>query len=171
LADFFVEHILDLRSTTKASFEAKRRQTINEEKKLAGRNFAPAIGAVALEMHLLGAKGELAAAQYLNLENFVFQEELPVRGSVDLPPNIDVKTRSKHWMDLVIQLDDDPKKIFIHATAEDNRVRLHGWAYGEKIMKPIFHKDPAKGRPAYFVRPWALQPMQLLKDIIIDLNY
>ena len=171
MTDYFVEHVLDPRSSSKALFEAKRRQQINEQNKLTGRNSAPAFGAIALQMHLLGARGELATAQYLNLEHFVFQDELPVRGSVDLPPNIDVKTRSKHWMDLVVQLDDDPKKIFVHATAEDNRVRLHGWGYGERLMKPVFHKDPAKGRPAYFVRPWALQPMQLLKDILIDLSY
>ena len=168
---FYVDHFLDKTSTAKATAEAKRRQLVNEASGLKGRNFAPAAGDISLAMHVLGAKGELAVAEYLNIEGEVFQDQIPTRGSVDLPPNIDVKTRSRHWMDLVVQLDDSPKKIFVHATCENDFVRLHGWTYGERVMKDCFKKDPAGGRPAYFVRASVLHPMSLLKDFLVDLGY
>ena len=168
---FFADHFLDERSTAKATAEAKRRQLVNETSGLKGRNSAPANGDISLAMHVLGAKGELAVAQYLNIEDEVFQDQIPTRGSVDLPPNIDVKTRSRHWMDLVVQLDDSPKKIFVHATCENDFVRLHGWTYGERVMKDCFKQDPAGGRPAYFVRASVLHSMSLLKDFLIDLGY
>jgi hypothetical protein len=167
----YVDHLLDTPSLVKAVAEGERRQRTNEALRLTGRNLGPSTGSKALDIHVLGAKGELAVAQYLNLEVHVFKDETPNRGSVDLPPNIDVKTRSKHWMDLVIQLDDSPTKVFVHATSEDDVVRLHGWTYGGRVMKPAFHQDPAKGRPAYFVRPWALFPMNQLQAIICDLRF
>jgi len=168
---FYVDYFLDNNSVAKATREANRRQLANQTVGLKGRNSAPDSGDISLAMHVLGAKGELAVAQYLNIEHEVFKDKIPTRGSVDLPPNIDVKTRSKHWMDLVVQLDDNPKKIFVHATCEDNFVRLHGWTYGERVMKDFFRKDPAGGRPAYFVRASVLHSISLLKDFLIDLGY
>ena len=168
---FYVDHFLDEKSTLVATKEAKRRQTVNETCGLKGRNSAPASGNVSLSMHVLGAKGELAVAQYLNMEDKVFTDQIPTRGSVDLPPNIDVKTRSRHWMDLVVQLDDNPQKIFVHATTENDFVRLHGWTYGHRVMKDCFQQDPAGGRPAYFVRASVLHSMSLLKDFLVDLGY
>lgn len=168
---FFVDHCLDERSVLKATKEGQRRQLVNETSGLKGRNYAPAAGNLSLSIHLLGAKGELALAQYLNMEDEVFKDQIPTRGSVDLPPNIDVKTRSRHWMDLVVQLDDNPQKVFVHATCENNFVRLHGWTYGHRVMKDCFQQDPAGGRPAYFVRASVLHSMSLLKDILTDLRY
>jgi hypothetical protein len=167
----YIDYPLDDPSLDKAQKEAARRQLVNETCGLKGRNFAPAIGDISLSMHVLGAKGELAVAQYLNVEDEVFKDQIPTRGSVDLPPNIDVKTRSRHWMDLVVQLDDDPQKIFVHATSENDFVRLHGWTYGHRVMKPCFQQDPAGGRPAYFVRASVLHSMSLLKDFLVDLGY
>ena len=167
----YVDHLLDHISLVKAVTEGERRQRTNESLRLVGRNFGPASGSKALDIHVLGAKGELAVAQYLNLESHVFQDETPTRGSVDLPPNIDVKTRSKHWMDLVVQLDDNSSKVFVHATSENDVVRLHGWSYGNRIMKSCFVQDPAQGRPAYFVSSWALHPMGSLKEFVADLGY
>jgi len=168
---FYVDHFLDERSVQKATKEAERRQLVNESCGLKGRNSAPALGANSLSIHVLGAKGELAVAQYLNMEDEVFQDQIPTRGSVDLPPNIDVKTRSRHWMDLVVQLDDSSQKIFVHATCENDFVRLHGWTYGHRVMQDCFKQDPAGGRPAYFVRASVLHSMTLLKDFLIDLGY
>ena len=167
----YVDHCLNDLSIKKATLEAERRQRVNESFQLKGRNSAPAAGDSALRMHVLGAKGELAVAQYLNIEDEVFKDLMPSRGSIDLPPNIDVKTRSKHWMDLVVQLDDDPHKIFVHATSEDRNVRLHGWTYGSRVMKNCFQKDPANGRPAYFVASSVLHPMALLRSFLVDLGY
>jgi hypothetical protein len=63
MSDFFVSHDLDPDSLAKAVFEGERRQSINERMGLVGRNMGPASGSKALDIHVLGAKGELAAAQ------------------------------------------------------------------------------------------------------------
>ncbi len=118
-----------------------------------------------------GAIGELVVAQYLNLEHHVFAIPERLVGSVDLPPNIDVKCPSAHNRRLIIFLDDDPNKIFVLATCVEKDVWLHGWTYGHQVMKDHFIKDPVGGRPAYFVDSHALQPMQLLKDFVADLGY
>jgi len=139
--------------------EGKRRQQVNETKKLRGRNGGASIGSKALEIHLLGAAGEMAVASYLNLKNFLYLETEANRNSSDLPGDIDVKTRSKHKYDLIIQRNENPNKRFVLVTIENKQTLIHGWCYGKDGMKDEYWADPARGRPAYFV------PKNVLKDI------
>jgi hypothetical protein len=131
--------------------EALRRQRVNERKGLKGRNGGPASGDRALFFHQLGAAGELAVADYLQLREFLYQETEAKRGSSDLPPNIDIKTRSRHSYDLICQLDERPGKILVLVTIQNKTTLLHGWMKSEDAMKEQWKKDPAGGRPAYFV--------------------
>ena len=131
--------------------EALRRQRVNERKGLKGRNGGPASGDRALFFHKLGAAGELAVADYLQLREFLYQETEAKRGSSDLPPNIDIKTRSRHSYDLICQLDERPGKILVLVTIQNKTTLLHGWMKSEDAMKEQWKKDPAGGRPAYFV--------------------
>lgn len=124
-----------------------------------------------LDNDIAGAIGELAAARYLNLEQHLFVEPEQIKGSVDLPPNIDVKCPRGHNRRLIVYLNDDPNKIFVLATYEAEEVWLHGWTYGHRVMKDCFLEDPVGGRPAYFVRPCVLHPMEQLKTFLIDLGY
>lgn len=140
--------------------EATRRQGFNEEKGLKGRNGGPKQGEKALLAHKLGAAGELAVADLLGLREFLYQETEAKRGSFDLPPNIDVKTRSRHWHDLICQFDESPDKILVLVTIQDKITAIHGWIKSKDAMKSQWRKDPAKGRPAYFVPKEALQSMQ-----------
>lgn len=144
--------------------EAKRRQAINERSGLKGRNGGPEEGEKALRAHLLGAAGELAVADCLHLRRFLYQETTATRGSYDLPPNIDVKTRSAHWHDLICQLDEKPDKILVLVTIQHKQTLIHGWIKSSDAMQDQWKKDPAKGRPAYFVPKEALQPLPLLKN-------
>lgn len=139
--------------------EAARRQGINEKKRLKGRNGGPASGDKALFFHKLGAAGELAVADYLGLRSFLYQETEAKRGSVDLPPNIDIKTRSRHDYDLICQLDEKPGKILVLVTIQNKTTLLHGWIRSEDAMQRQWKKDPARGRPAYFVPQSALFPL------------
>lgn len=124
-----------------------------------------------LDNDIAGAVGELVAAQYLKLERHVFIEPEQIKGSVDLPPNIDVKCPRGHNRRLIVYLNDDPNKVFVLATYEQEEVWLHGWTYGHRVMKDYFLKDPVGNRPAYFVNSSVLHPMQLLKDFVADLGY
>jgi hypothetical protein len=142
--------------------EGMRRQQVNEAQGLRGRNGGAWKGSKALDIHLLGAAGEVAVASYLNLKHELFKERQAKRGSDDLP-GIDVKTRSKASYDLIVQKRENPKKKFVLVTIENQQTLLHGWCYGEEAMQEQYWADPARGRPAYFVPKVALHSIGSLR--------
>lgn len=145
--------------------EAARRQAENEAKKLRGRNRAPASGQKALELHVLGCTGEYAVAKYLDVTKHLFLDKRPVPGSCDLPGGIEVKTRSKHGYDLLIQLDDKPSKLFVLATYEGgSAVEIVGWTHGFNVMKSALIREFVRGRPCYAVPQKLLKPISELSN-------
>lgn len=156
-----VEFVFSEEERKQAMEEGQRRQAVNEAKGLRGRNRGAWRGDKALEIHLLGAAGEVAVASYLGMKEHLFRETEAKRGSDDLP-GIDVKTRSKSRYDLIVQRQSDPNKKFVLVTIENQRTLLHGWCYGHEAMNERYWADPAKGRPAYFVPQSALHPMETL---------
>ena len=142
-----------------ARAEGFRRQAVNEAQGLRGRNGGAWKGSKALDIHLLGAAGEVAVASYLGLKKHLFKETEAKRGSADLP-GIDVKTRSKASYDLIVQRQSDPNRKFVLVTIESQQTLIHGWCYGKDAMQSQFWKDPARGRPAYFVPQDFLYPME-----------
>lgn len=142
--------------------EGLRRQSVNEQKKLFGRNNGPRFGAKALDIHLLGAAGEMAVAAYLGMKEHLYVEREARRGADDLP-GLDVKTRSKHKYDLIVQKREDPQKKFVLVTIENQETLLHGWIQGKDAMLPEFWADPARGRPAYFAPKEILHSMESLR--------
>jgi hypothetical protein len=142
--------------------EGLRRQGVNEAKGLRGRNGGAWQGSKALDIHLLGAAGEMAVAAHLGMKSFLYKETQAKRGSDDLP-GMDIKTRSKHKYDLIVQKNEDLNKKFVLVTIEDKTTLIHGWCYGRDAMKEEFWADPARGRPAYFVGKEHLRPMETLK--------
>jgi hypothetical protein len=143
--------------------EAIRRQSQNQAHGLAGRNGGPDSGDRALQMHILGAAGELAVANYLGLREYLYAEKTPRRGSSDLPPNIDVKTRSRHYYDLICQLDESLYKILVLVTIENKTTLIHGWITSKDAMNEKWIKDPAGGRKAFFVPKPELLSIDSLK--------
>jgi hypothetical protein len=142
--------------------EGLRRQSFNESKGLRGRNGGAWKGSKALDIHLLGAAGEVAVASYLGLKSELFKETEAKKNSDDLP-GIDVKTRSKACYDLIVQRGSDPQKKFVLVTIENQQTLLHGWCYGHEALQERFWADPARGRPAYFVQQKHLRPMEDLR--------
>lgn len=145
-----------------AEQEARRRQSQNEERGLKGRNRAPAAGTKALEMHRLGCIGETAVAHYLGLEQFLFTHQQAMPGSSDLPGGIEVKTRSKHGYDLLVQLDDDPDETFVLVTHQGDTTRVIGWLRGYEAMKREYIRELVRGRPCYVVPQNKLRPLDEL---------
>jgi hypothetical protein len=145
-----------------AKQEGIRRQDVNAAKGLRGRNGGAWQGSKALDIHLLGAAGEVAVASYLGLKEHLFKETEACRGSDDLPGGIDVKTRSKSRYDLIVQKHENPSKKFVLVTIENRQTLLHGWCYGNEAMDERYWADPARGRPAYFVPQSTLHPMEAL---------
>jgi len=145
-----------------AMAEGMRRQGVNEAQGLRGRNGGAWKGSKALDIHLLGAAGEVAVASYLGMKEHLFKETEARRGSDDLP-GIDVKTRSKTRYDLIVQKNEDVRKKFVLVTIENQKTFLHGWCYGHEAMQERFWADPARGRPAYFVTKEHLRSMETLR--------
>jgi hypothetical protein len=149
----------------RARAEGFRRQSLNEKQGKKGRNNGAESGELALRHHLLGAAGEMAVAVMLGMENQLYQETEAKRGSFDLPPNIDIKTRSKHYYDLIVQLDESPDKILVLVTIENRITLIHGWIKAADAMKEQWKKDPAGGRPAYFIPKTELLSLSTLKAL------
>jgi hypothetical protein len=141
--------------------EGMRRQSVNEARGLRGRNGGASFGSKALEIHLLGAAGEMAVASHLGMKSFLYQATEAERGSCDLP-NIDVKTRSKTSYDLIVQKGESPEKKYVLVTIQNKTTLIHGWIHGGEAMQEKFWADPAKGRPAYFVPKEYLHPIDTL---------
>lgn len=141
--------------------EGERRQSVNAAQGLRGRNGGAWQGSKALDIHLLGAAGEMAVGSVLGLKHHLYKEVQAKRGSDDLP-GIDVKTRSKHSYDLIVQKNEDANKKFVLVTIEKGTTLIHGWCWGGEAMNEKFWADPARGRPAYFVPKDQLHPMETI---------
>lgn len=166
-----LEFDLDPIEFARAEAEACRRQQYNESKQIKGRNKAPKSGDEALRIHRLGCIGEMAVAKFLGVEDSVFTETTPVRGSSDLPGNIDVKTRAKHGYDLLVQIDDDPNKVFFLVTYDEKTIKLCGWIKGRYAMRSEWIREYVRGRPCYSVPQKALNdPETLPERFLIDIN-
>ena len=141
-----------------ALLEAERRQSVNEKNKTSGRNGGIENGQKALALHQIGALGEMAVASYLGLKDFLYLDKIPKKDSYDLPFGIHVKTRAKHYYDLIVQLDEKENKNFWLCTIQSGEIHIKGWIQGRFCFKPEFIKDPAGGRKAYFVPQSKLWP-------------
>jgi hypothetical protein len=148
-----------------AEAEAHRRQLQNESRGLRGRNKAPDKGEKALKMHLLGCIGEVAVADYLGLQEHLFKAQSPVPGAADLPGNIEVKTRSKHNYDLLVQISDDPNKIFVLTTHEGGEAtHIVGWIRGQDAMRKGWIREFVRGRPCYAIPQSELRPPETIVE-------
>jgi hypothetical protein len=156
-----IEFFFSEEERKQAMEEGKRRQSVNETKGLRGRNRGAARGDKALEIHLLGAAGEMAVGSYLGLKHLLYKESEAKRGSDDLP-GMDIKTRSKHSYDLIVQRNEDPHKKFVLVTIENHRTLIHGWCWGKEAMDEQYWADPARNRPAYFFPKELLHNMEEL---------
>jgi hypothetical protein len=157
-----IEFVFSEEERKQAMEEGRRRQSVNEAKGLRGRNRGAWRGDKALEIHLLGAAGEMAVAAHLGMKDHLYKENEAKRGSDDLP-GIDIKTRSKHCYDLIVQKNEDPRKKFVLVTIEKQKTLIHGWCYGEEAMQEQYWADPARGRPAFFVPKEKLRPIEELQ--------
>jgi hypothetical protein len=144
-----------------AKQEGIRRQEVNAAKGLRGRNGGAWQGSKALDIHLLGAAGEMAVASHLGMKDLLYKETEAKKGSDDLP-GIDIKTRSKHSYDLIVQKNEDPRKKFVLVTIQDQTTLIHGWCWGGEAINEKFWADPARGRPAYFVPKENLHSMETI---------
>jgi hypothetical protein len=97
------------------------------------------------QLHIEGALGELALAKHLGW----YWSKGIFRG--DDVHNFQVRTRSKHYYDLILHPDDPDDKNFYLVTGVNGEYRIRGWIKGIDGKQDKHWKDPAGGRPAFFV--------------------
>ena len=151
--------------------EANRRQSYNEKRNIKGRDGGLDKGNKAYMLHILGAAAEMAVASYLGAEEYLFLEEVPVKGSCDIP-GIDVKCRSEHHYDLLLFPDEDhAKKIYVLVTISKKKTYMHGFMHGKDAPREWSEKEYAPGRLRFAIKQSSLRPMELLKQIYRPEDY
>lgn len=109
-------------------------------------------------VHIEGACGEMAVAKLLNI---YWTGNLNRLRDADVG-KLEVRTRSNHDYDLLLHKTDDPDASWILVTGKAPVFVVHGWIAGRAGMMKEYWKDPAKGRPAYFVPKSELEPIESL---------
>lgn len=126
---------------------------------LAGRK--PAHGAKignSTWLHMVGARGELAFAKAMGL---LWTGHVDVFHEVADVGDFEVRTRTKHWHDLIVRPCDPPRNFALVTT--ESRLGpyvVHGWISMQSAKQDRFLKIHG-GRPAaYFVPSAALNAFQ-----------
>lgn len=71
-----------------------------------------------------------------------------------------VRTRSKHWYDLLIRKDDPPNKRYVLVTGTTPHFQVWGWLWGYEAQQEEYLREINNDRPAqYFVPKSALRPI------------
>lgn len=104
------------------------------------------------QLHISGALGEKALAKYLGIY-------WSGKGQMRAPDvgNVDVRTRSEDWHDLIIHPNDPDDRTFYLLTGNNGTYTVHGCIQAKDAKVKDFWKDPAGGRPAYFIPQSALK--------------
>lgn len=112
------------------------------------------------DLHIEGAAGELAVAKAIGV--YYPASVDTYRDEPDLPPDIEVRTRSRQYYDLIVRSDDDPFKRYVLVTGRSPELTVRGWIYGNHAMNPSWVKTYGNRPPAFFVPQTHLNPVEAL---------
>lgn len=103
------------------------------------------------QLHIEGCLGEFALAKFLGINwSGVGKLRAPDVGEMD------VRTRSRDDYELILHPEDPGDRIFWLLTGVNGTYCVRGWCHGRDGKLDRFWKDPAGGRPAFFVPHKAL---------------
>ena len=108
-------------------------------------------------VHILGALGECAfckaAGKYWPGTVNTFKDP-------DVPPNIQVRTRSNHDYDLIVRDTDSDDDVFVLVTGGPEYFLVHGWISGLEAKSQEWRCDYGSYGEAYFVPKAALHSIE-----------
>lgn len=107
------------------------------------------------QLHIEGCLGEYVIAKFLG----VFWPGKGKLRAADVG-EVDVRTRSRDHYELILHESDPDDRVFWLVCGANGKYRVKGWITGQDGKKPLYWKDPAGGRPAYFVPQSALHSPQ-----------
>lgn len=118
------------------------------------------------EIHIAGALGELACAKALNI---YWPGGVDTFKAADLGANLQVRTRPKPELDLIVRDDDKDEDVFILVTGTLPKYTVRGWIGGADAKQPQWKKNPNGWGAAYFIPQSALRPMdQLIITVVVE---
>jgi hypothetical protein len=177
-ADLVWMTLIDKRMEFNLRWARERRQNAIDENRRPG-NDAPIDFRQALAFDDLGLIGEAAAMIYLSPCYWHFFKTGDVRALPDIVDlgtrgkhlSVDVKTRSRHHYDLIIQLHESTAWVYVLATApEPPIVCLRGWCWGREAMTADYRGTtaPVRAPDAYWIGQGAsiLRPMRELREYL-----
>jgi hypothetical protein len=105
------------------------------------------------QLHIEGCMGEFALAKFLGVH-------WTGKGKLRAPDvgDVDVRTRSRDYYELILHDADPDDRVFWLLCGNNGQYSVKGWITGKDGKRMEYWKDPAKGRPAYFVPHNALHP-------------
>jgi len=112
------------------------------------------------QRNIEGCMGEYVLAKYLNIH----WTGKGIIGDLDVGP-YEVRTTSKETNRLIIHPEDRDNAIFWLICGINGRYKIMGWILGIHGKQQEYWKDPAGGRPAYFVPQSALMPPEQLPQV------
>jgi len=115
--------------------------------------------------HINGALGEMAVAKYLGV--YWPASVNTFRHEPDIPPNIEVRTRSKPNYQIVVRPNDDDTAIFVLARGQNQFFDIVGWITGRDAKRSEWLHDYGGRPPAYFVPDDALHGISTLREMMM----
>lgn len=116
------------------------------------RGYTPKHGAdpnTIWQIHCEGACGEAAVAKALGIP---FNPTINTfRDVADVGIDIEVRTRSEHWHDLIIRPDDADDSLFVLVTGRAPTYKIRGGILGKEAKHDKYLKSHGGRPPAFFV--------------------
>jgi len=110
-------------------------------------------------IHINGAGGECAFAEAMGVEWAGHVNTFKKGGDV---LHYQIRTRSRHWYDLIVREDDDPEAIFVHVTGELPEYFVAGWIRGRDARLGEWRRAYAGREEAWFVPKNGLFSLSIL---------
>lgn len=110
-----------------------------------------------VHIHIEGAVGEYVVCKRWGVP---FPATIDTyRSEPDIPPDVEVRTRSEDWHDLIVRPDDNPDHRCVLVTGSDARYVIRGWIYARDAQRNEWWHEYGDGPGAWWVPQNALQPM------------
>lgn len=116
-------------------------------------------GVAGLSIHVEGAAGELAVAKALDIKWDATVNTF--KSIADLVSDIEVRTRSKDYYDLIVRADDKNYSRFVLVIRKGpHKFDVIGWILAEDAKQPQWIKTYGNRPGAYFIPKTSLHTME-----------
>jgi hypothetical protein len=109
------------------------------------------------QIHIEGAAGEIAFCKAFGI---YWPASVNTFKRADVPPDIQIKTRSKASYDLIVRRNDDPDYRYVLVTGTAPAYQLRGWIWGREARQDEFLAEHGGREAAWFIPPDRLMTLE-----------